>query len=66
MSSRLQPGRPVIFTIGHSNHPSETFLKLLTDHNIDVVVNARTSPYSGSTPCFNKDNLQDNKIFQIN
>ena len=35
-----------IFSIGHSNHSLETFLGLLKTHQIEVLVDARSHPYS--------------------
>ena len=37
---------PRVFTIGHSNHGVNHFLALLKMHAIDVVVDARSQPYS--------------------
>lgn len=39
-----------IFSIGHSNHPLETFLALLKQHRIEVLVDARSHPYSRFAP----------------
>ena len=49
---------PTIFTIGHSNQPTEAFLDLLRQHDIDVVVDVRSSPFSRFVPQFNKRELQ--------
>jgi len=46
-----------LYTIGHSNHSLEAFVKLLTENGIDALVDVRTSPYSRYNPQFNKDNL---------
>ena len=46
-----------IYTIGHSNHPLETFLGLLRQHGIRALFDVRSSPYSGYTPYFNKDEI---------
>jgi uncharacterized protein (DUF488 family) len=46
-----------IFTIGHSNHSWESFLGLLRENAITVVVDVRSSPYSRYTPHFNKEPL---------
>ncbi|HUU64432.1 MAG TPA: DUF488 domain-containing protein [Dehalococcoidia bacterium] len=35
-----------IYTIGHSNHPSETFVRLLTQTEIEVLVDIRSNPGS--------------------
>jgi len=50
------PGR--IFTIGHSNHPIEDFLQLLSQNNIEVLVDIRSSPFSKFSPHFNQDELK--------
>ena len=47
-----------VFTIGHSNHPPETFIDLLRKHRIDVVADARSSPYTRYAVHFNKDSLE--------
>jgi len=46
-----------IFTIGHSTHPLEKFLSLLLKHEVSVVADVRSSPYSRFNPHFNKDTL---------
>jgi len=35
-----------IYTIGHSNHPPETFVRLLTQAEIEVLVDIRSNPSS--------------------
>lgn len=47
-----------IFTVGHSNHPIEDFLSLLGKHNIEVVVDVRSAPYSKYSTHFNQENLK--------
>lgn len=47
-----------IFTIGHSNQPTEAFLDLLRQHVIEVVVDVRSTPFSRFVPQFNKRELQ--------
>lgn len=54
MSESLYP----IFTVGHSNHPPETFINLLLRHGIDEVADVRSAPYSRYTPHFNYEPLQ--------
>jgi uncharacterized protein (DUF488 family) len=48
----MQPIR--IYTIGHSNHSADDFLKLLRQHNIHVLLDVRSAPYSRHVPHFNK------------
>ena len=46
-----------IFSIGHSTHPIDRFIALLKQHEIDVVADVRSSPFSRFNPQFNKDDL---------
>jgi len=46
-----------IYTIGHSNHTIEKFIKLLKENNIELVVEVRSTPKSNYSPHFNKSNL---------
>ncbi|HEX5164168.1 MAG TPA: DUF488 domain-containing protein [Thermomicrobiales bacterium] len=48
----------VVYTVGHSNQPAEEFLDLLRQHEIEVVVDVRSSPFSRFVPQFNKRELQ--------
>lgn len=48
----------VVFTVGHSNHALETFLELLHQHQIDVLVDTRSRPSSRYVPHFNHDALR--------
>ena len=49
-----------IFTIGHSNHPFETFLEMLKSFEIEVLADIRRYPGSRKYPYFNKDVLEKN------
>jgi uncharacterized protein (DUF488 family) len=46
------------FTLGHSNHPIETWLALVRQHEVEVVVDLRSSPYSKYAPQFDKVDMQ--------
>ena len=46
------------FTLGHSNHAAETWLALVRQHHIEVVVDTRSSPYSKYAPHFDKELMQ--------
>jgi len=46
-----------IWTIGHSNHPFETFCRLLEGEAIDTVVDVRSFPRSRFAPQFNREAL---------
>jgi uncharacterized protein (DUF488 family) len=50
--------RPTLFTVGHSNHSEETFLDLLHQHEIEVLVDVRSQPYSRYNPQFNESELK--------
>ena len=47
----------VIWTIGHSNMSIERFLELLRAHEIALLVDVRTAPYSRHWPQFSRDAL---------
>ncbi|MDM8536798.1 DUF488 domain-containing protein [Desulfobacterales bacterium HSG17] len=48
-----------IYTIGHSNHSIDEFLNLLEEHEINAIVDVRSSPYSKFNPQFNRETLKD-------
>jgi len=48
-----------LFTIGHSNHTIDAFVKLLLSHNIAQVVDVRTFPSSRFSPQFNQEALRE-------
>lgn len=48
----------VIYTIGHSTHPSAVFVGLLRRHQIAVVADVRSQPYSRMHPQFSRDSLE--------
>ena len=39
-----------IFTIGHSNHKQDLFLRLVREHGIQTLVDTRSKPVSGYAP----------------
>lgn len=47
-----------LYTIGHSNHPLDTFLALLRQHRIEVLTDVRSRPYSKYSPHFDRERLQ--------
>ena len=53
MNERLR-----LFSIGHSNHPAEGFVDLLKKHDIDVLVDVRSYPYSRYAPQFDTSGLK--------
>lgn len=46
-----------LYTIGHSNHTTESFLALLQAHGIVQIADVRSQPFSRYNPQFNKDAL---------
>lgn len=47
----------LVFTIGHSTQPVESFLGLLTKHGVNAVADVRSSPYSKFAPQYCIDEL---------
>ncbi|CAG9208762.1 conserved hypothetical protein [Paraburkholderia sabiae] len=47
------------YTIGHSTHPLEEFIGMLTGAAIETVVDVRSIPRSRTNPQFNRDTLPD-------
>jgi uncharacterized protein (DUF488 family) len=50
--------RPVVFTIGHSNHSSERFLALLQGAGITAVADVRSIPRSRRWPHFSRARIE--------
>jgi uncharacterized protein (DUF488 family) len=50
---------PCLLTVGHSNHRPEEFIRLLERHEIEVVADTRSQPYSRYVSHFNREALQD-------
>ena len=46
-----------LFTIGHSNHSQDEFLRLLNTHFVNCVVDVRSVPASSHNPQFNQEPL---------
>lgn len=47
-----------IFTIGHSNIGIESLIALLLQHDITVVADVRSQPYSRFLPHFSRESLK--------
>lgn len=47
-----------IYTIGHSTHSARKLVELLAAHDISVVADIRSQPYSRMNPQFNREVLQ--------
>ena len=48
----------VVLTVGHSNHPLETFVALLQRHGVTTLADVRSAPYSRFNPQFNRKALE--------
>ena len=48
-----------VWTIGHSTHAIEEFVRLLEAHSVTTVVDVRTVPRSRHNPQFNKETLPE-------
>ncbi|HEX8846542.1 MAG TPA: DUF488 domain-containing protein [Pyrinomonadaceae bacterium] len=48
----------IIYTIGHSTHELDDFLKLLVKNSISCIVDVRSIPFSARVPHFNKEDLR--------
>lgn len=48
----------MVYTVGHSSHPFEAFVKLLADHGVAVLVDVRSAPYSKYAAQFDREVLQ--------
>ena len=46
-----------VLTVGHSNHPLETFVSLLRQHGVTRLADVRSAPYSRFNPQFNRKAL---------
>ena len=49
--------RLTISTVGHSTRPIEAFIRILTAHGIEELIDIRTIPRSRYNPQFNRENL---------
>ena len=48
-----------LYSIGHSTHPIGEFIELLRRHEISLVADVRSSPYSRYNPQFNREPLEE-------
>lgn len=46
-----------LYTVGHSSHTQEEFLRLLQENDVDCIVDVRSVPASKYAPQFNQDAL---------
>ncbi len=52
------PDARQVFTVGHSNHGEQEFIELLRQHQIDVVADVRSQPYSSYATHFNAGQIK--------
>src|SRR6058998_2615247 len=52
----------LLWTIGHSTRPIEEFVELLQAHDIQLLGDVRTIPYSQRNPQFNTDALAESLV----
>ncbi len=48
----------LLYTLGHSNHPIERLLELLEDHDVKLLVDVRSTPFSRYNPQYNRNALE--------
>lgn len=53
-----EPG-PLALTIGHSNHSIDRFIQLVKEHQVEVIVDTRSQPYSKYSPQFDQESLRN-------
>lgn len=49
---------PLVFTIGHSNHPWDKFISLLRANGVACLVDVRSMPASRRNPQFNRPEME--------
>ena len=54
----MADGKGSIYTVGHSTHKIDDFLKLLTRNGITALADVRSVPASRFTPQFNRDTIK--------
>ena len=50
---------PILYTIGHSNHPADRFVDLLRLHGVTRLVDVRSHPYSRWAPQYRRRQLAE-------
>lgn len=58
MSTLSAKSLPPLLTVGHSNHEPDKFVELLRAHQVAVLADVRTSPFSKYLPHFNQAFLE--------
>ena len=50
--------KPVVMTVGHSNHALDSFVRLLQKYEVEAVADVRSVPYSRHHPQFSRPSLE--------
>jgi uncharacterized protein (DUF488 family) len=58
-SPQYAPERPAVYTVGHSTRTIPEFVELLNKGPVELVVDIRSVPRSGTNPQFNLDTLPE-------
>ena len=63
ISSKIEAGQeslkpPTLWSLGHSNITIDEFIDLVRSHDIDVIADVRSTPFSRYTPHFNQELLK--------
>jgi uncharacterized protein (DUF488 family) len=48
----------MVFTVGHSNHPKEKFIRLIRGYGVEVLIDTRSHPFSRHAPQYNARALE--------
>lgn len=48
-----------VYTVGHSNHPIESFLQLLGKYNVNCICDVRSMPYSKYCEQYNREKIKE-------
>ncbi|MEE8391644.1 MAG: DUF488 domain-containing protein [Anaerolineae bacterium] len=56
------PKNLLVYTVGHSDHTTKAFVDLLHRHEITLVVDVRSQPYSRWTHQFNRETLSHDLV----
>lgn len=59
LSIMWQRNTRFIFSIGHSNHPSDKFVQLVKQHEIKLIVDTRSYPFSKFAPHFSSGSIEN-------
>jgi len=58
-TERVAKAQRAIFTIGHSTHPIEKFVELVSHHEIAIIADVRSFPSSRKWPQFNQGPFEE-------